>query len=222
MSTLTNIFQSDERFPLYQQYGETDQTRAFISLNIETGEVDANSVLRGNTSFNAWNDVELNFPIPDQLNTDAINEYISDIWDDMQCILDDSEVDWDGSNNVGKFGDTATRIIDTLVNPYDTDRPIPDCGIIDDIELWLDGNYEIETTLDDLADNLFALDGDDNYYFSDELNNIDAIKSALLDCFDNDVNLSDQISEKQAHALIDSEAYDYTADDLKNMVSGEY
>jgi hypothetical protein len=204
MKTVKNIFSSDERFPLYQPSDQRLQTNSWISLDIETGEIDAGYSQQGSTSERAWNDIELHIPMPEQSTTDEIIRVIENHIDDFQIILNDSTISWDRNNYKGFLGDDAQAIYDKL---YDNGTGFyceSQTSIIDDLSEWLQTTPEIETTIYSLAKDLLNCDGDEGYYFSDALNSIDAIKSALLDMFAAELYKGEEISQKQNQALIDA------------------
>lgn len=205
MKTVKNIFSSDERFPLYQPYGMDQTTKSYISLDIETGEIDAGYEMQNSTSMRSWNNIELHIHVSEQSTTDEITRIIDENMGGFQKILNGASIEWDGSNYRGKLNDDAQYIYDRLDGYGAGFSCDTQTYIIDDLAEWT--QYEdqiIKTTIDDLAEKLFNCDGDDGYYFSDPLNSVDAIKSALLDIFAECLYDGDDITQKQAQALIDA------------------
>ena len=76
-----SVFNSKDRFPVYCHYvGQFEPQRAYISLDIENGEVDASyDSSTGNcTTQRVWNNIELQFDINPYTFTDKIADLISE------------------------------------------------------------------------------------------------------------------------------------------------
>ena len=184
MTELTiNFIETEERFPLYCKYPlNAIAQRAYISLNLETGEVDA-AYFPSSSSYSPdqFHNVELTFPVSCQLKSDYIVDIIKEHIADFQFILDNSEVVFIDSNKTGLLNANAQKRFNNMPSEQTGFIDGEECFMIDDLADFLQSNifpYE-NVDVDSFIKEVFSYDGDENYYYSDELNSEEAIKKAL-------------------------------------------
>lgn len=206
-----SVFNSKDRFPVYCHYvGQFEPQRAYISLDIENGEVDAcyNSDIGNCKTAKVWNRLELHFDINPYTFTDKIADLISENMDKFQAILDGSEIVWNGSNYIGKFDDDAEKIIEK----FDFERALydfVDVVMFQDLkdfsdEMWFSKETQ---TLTELATDIYET-GNDAGYWSDELDSVDAIEYEILHYWLECLYNNDVIPKKEAKLLISDSRVD--------------
>lgn len=187
LNIVFNAAEINERFPVFCKYpGQFQAQPAFIYLDLRDGEcgADYNAAISG-TPADQWHDIVLTFKIPAELTADQIETIINDNADKFQTILNGAAVEWDGSNNRGVLNDDARAAFDSLDHYgegflYDGFE-----GGIIDLEYfptWIEQKQfpNIDQSVSEFAQELYNCDGDDGYYFSDDLNRADLIENALL------------------------------------------
>lgn len=204
MITAHSVFSSEERFPVYCKYpGQYQNQPAFIALDLETGEVDAGySGEIGNAIPSpVFHGIVIRFPIRPESTADMITEMISSNLENFQTVLDGSSIEWDGSNYVGRLSESASDLVNEMqCSLFD------DCqegGIIDDLGTYLDGNIDPDgQSFEDFAHEIFSYNGDNDYWFSSDLDSAEKIQSALLDLWADQLYAGDDIPRHVAQALI--------------------
>jgi hypothetical protein len=142
----------------------------------------------GSTPVLQWHNIVLTFTISGQTRSDDIESLISTNKENFQLILDDSSIEWNNSNNVGRFGDKATETLQKL--GFFADSNPEGLQSYSDISCMIDSEYFPDWIQDHLypnkgqsphefAEQLHSHDGDNNYYFSDDMNSADSILSSL-------------------------------------------
>lgn len=179
------------RFPVYFKYsGQFHPQPAYIYLDLRDGEcgADYNGEI-GSIPTTQWLDQVLCFKINPETRADDIADLIEKHSEDFQAILDDSSIEWDGNNNRGVFGEKATEILKKLNyfvggNPEGFQEYI-ETTMIDAEYLpdWLQGNIfpKDNQSVEEFADELFSMDGENDMYFSDEFQCSETILSHLCD-----------------------------------------
>ena len=178
------VFITDERFPVFCHFGgQSEPQKAYISLDIETGEIDAgyHVGIGVGSPIRVLNDIELRFEINPYTHKDQIKEIIYDHMDQFQLILDGSEVVWKNCNEIGKFNDSAQRIIDkfsceTFLYTYVDIVTYTDLSCFQD-EIW---SVNDSQTITQLAKDVYD-DGNSYGYWIDELNSEYDIEQAILE-----------------------------------------
>ena len=207
MTTIAkNVFNAaGQRFPLFCQYSnESSPQMAFISLDLETGEIDANykGGINNGVPAPVFYDRVLRFETNPHLMADQINSLINDHLADFQAILDDSEIVWKNSNEVGVFGDKARNLIDS----FEYERTLyveNEMFIIEDLEEYLDGNMDIpeNQTLIQYAEEIFK-SNPDNCEWSDDLNSPEAIADEIINYWHDRVEADDDDIPKHIKKMI--------------------
>lgn len=108
-----SVFASDKLFPVYSKYPhEPNPQRAFIILDIRTGEVDADYTgeLGNAVPADVYHRQVLRFSINPMSTTDQINKMLNEHQAIFQAILAGAEVVWDGCNYAGRFTQDATAL----------------------------------------------------------------------------------------------------------------
>lgn len=233
MTTLNITFKNDDttpRFPVYHKYGGQFQPQpAYIFLDLRDGEcgADYNGEM-GSVPVVQWHNIVLTFPISAETKADQIEQIINDNAEKFQAILDDSEVVWDGSNNVGSFGEKTTALLSELgfyadgnpegLQSYDSQVCMIDeeyfAEWVSDISLQ---NYD----LDSLAEDLHNCDGDGNAYFTDSMNSKNAIYTQLLDIWAERLYSGYDVPKEVAQTLLDEGKCDESAwvEELKEFAN---
>ena len=89
---------------------------AYITLNLRTGEVDADysGEIGNGVPADVWHGLVIRFPLSSEATGGTIENMIDNNLSIFQEILDGSEVVWDGSNHVGKLTDEAREIAEDM------------------------------------------------------------------------------------------------------------
>lgn len=204
MKLVNQFVEGEERFPLYCVYpSNCNAQKAYISLNLETGACDADYFAQtGSISFDQHNNIELTFPVSNQLLSGLIVDLIKEHADNFQFILDNSEVvDIQNGDRHGKLNDAAQkRFLDMLgaeeiLGQHDSSFIIDDLGAYLDSETVPESNIYPEDgqSIDDYVKATFRCDGDNDYYFSDSLNSEQAIKDALTGYWFNELYCNEKL-----------------------------
>jgi hypothetical protein len=218
MTTLNIVSTANtSRFPVYCKYsGQYSAQPAYIYLDLRNGECGADyNSQTGSTPFSHWLNNVLIFPINAQTRGSEIIQIIEDRKEDFQAILDDSSIEWDGNNNVGKFGDNSKVLLRKLGFQVNEDPVDPEGfqsygsigGMIDSEYLpdWLGDDIYPATneTPESFANRLHLCDGDDNYWFSDDMNSPDEILAALRHMWADDLYAGNDLPKIAAQHLLD-------------------
>ena len=128
--------------PLYAKYqNEILPQPAFVTLNVETGEVDAdyNGEIGNAVPMNVWHGVVRRYNISNTLSSDQVANVLEEIKPLLERVLDGGSVEWDGSNWVGELTEDAEQAEQEIEGEsqgqglgYDIEG-----HVIDDLESWL-------------------------------------------------------------------------------------
>jgi hypothetical protein len=218
LNILFNASEKTERFPVYCKYpGQFNAQPAFITLDLEDGDIDADytSEIGNAVPARVWHGIVIRFAINPQSTADQIEQIINDNAEAFQQILDGADVVWDGNNYVGKLNAEAQEVyerLDDYGNGFCCDH---EGGMIDDLGEWLDGRGYLPEgkSFDEYAQDLLDCDGDNGYFFSSSFNDVDSMKSELLDLWADALYSGDDIPANVAKLLIDN----HTCDDSEWM-----
>jgi hypothetical protein len=219
MPTLNINFKNNSetpRFPVYCKYGGQYQAQpAYIYLDLRDGScgADYNPELSSTPILHLLN-IILTFPIAAETHADGIETLINKHSNAFQQILDDSSVVWNGSNNEGQFGEKAKLILAELgfslfpeFNLDGIQDPASINGMINSeyFSDWIENNpFPSESqSPEDFANELHKLDGENDYYFSDDMNSPDAILSSLREVWANKLYNGNKIPRNVAQYLLD-------------------
>lgn len=219
MTTLNITFTNDEntdRFPIYCKYGGQHQAQpAYLFLDLRNGDcgADYNGEM-GSTPVTHWHNIVLTFAIDSATTASNIESLIEARKEDFQAILDDSEIEWDGNNNVGKFGDKAKCILERLCffegkewNPEAVQSFDSLTTMIDEeyFQEWVQDNLfpDSLTTPEEHAEELLTRDGDNDAYFSNGLNSSDSILSSLVSLWADRLYSGDDLPQHIAQYLVE-------------------
>ena len=209
-----NCFESELRFPVFCHYdGQFEPQPAFIFLDIETGEVNANynSCIGNATTLRVWHNKELHFPINPHTFVKDVEELILDNMNNFQTILDGSSVVWDGNNYVGQFNDEAQKIIEKLIHEeslYDYVDVVMFENINDFADvLWFSNDTQ---TLTELATDIYET-GNDAGYWSDDLDSVESIENEILEYWLNCLYSGHDIPKREAKLLITDSRVDISS-----------
>lgn len=156
MTKLNQILTNDDD-QLYCHYqGQTAQQPVSVSLHIDTGNLcaayDAN--IGPCRSMKSFHGIELEWRIP-ALKMEALKSLFNDIAPLCQIILDNSSIEWNGSNNTGVMNDQAKNAHIEIENKIDENLwdsndiyEVWDCGdFFEPINILED--FEIENAIKD-------------------------------------------------------------------------
>lgn len=111
----------DNEAPLFHRYpGQVNPQPAYVTLDLETGEVDAQASGEVGNAMPAdvWHGVVRRYPIRGDLTKDQVVEALEGIKGTLQTILDNSEVKMVDTNWTGKLneaGEDAERELPELI-----------------------------------------------------------------------------------------------------------
>ena len=209
MTTLNIVFDPSTtgRFPAYCKYdGQFQPQPAYIYLDLRDGEcgIDYNADIGNAKPAEYWHGIVRTFPVNPRTPADELLALINDNAETFQRLLDAGSVEWDGNNYAGRVSDESLADWENEWGALGYGE-ITEGGMIDDLATWLDGLPEIEPgqALSELAAELHSLDGDDGFYFSDELNSVAAILDTLLDMWADQLYGGEEIPQEVARALLD-------------------
>lgn len=219
-----------DRFPVYCKYPLQCQAQpAFIELDIETGEctADYNRKIGNAIPFSVWHNRKLRFSIAPEMRNNEIAELIDSLKDEFQKILNGASVEWDGSNNIGRFNDESQRCLDDLNEAFSQCYfGIAESSMINEESFadWLGDDVFPSTgqSVEEFADKLYSLDGESDCWFSDNINSPDAILSQLKCVWtENHLYQYDSLPQDVAKHLLDDGYCDdsYWLDELKRFTS---
>jgi hypothetical protein len=114
MTTAKIIFNAEQKgLPLYCQYqGQHNPQPAYVTLDLDNGEINADysGEIGNGMPMSVWNGVVRRYPIHNLLNASQIQEILEENLEAFQKIVDNSSVEWDGSNWIGKVNQQAHDI----------------------------------------------------------------------------------------------------------------
>ncbi len=172
------------RFPAYEKSDSQSQPEhSYIALNVENGDCYVMTQERGNSTFDQYNNVVLTFNIPAETMAGQIELWINESAEKFQLILDGAEIVYNNnSNKCGKFTEKAWDLYLDMQN--DEFIGNGEGGMIgsDYFAEWIQDDLFATDglTVVEYACKLFESDGEGGFYFSDNMNSVDAIVSTLL------------------------------------------
>lgn len=213
MTTLNVNFDHENasNFPVYCKYdGQFEPQYAYLALDIRTGELSAdyNGNIGGGCTFDEFHNLVLRFTLPAMAHKDFIAEQIDENSTLFQKVLNGADVVWNDSNWVGSFDESARKALDKLEDNFEHRQSYDDERyIIDDLAEWLSGdNFSQEgESLEDFAKQLLSFDGDNGGYFDESFNDLDSMKEAVLDIWENDLYSGEDLPQHIAQQLIEHE-----------------
>jgi hypothetical protein len=110
MTTAKIVFASTANTPLFAHYdGQSEPQPAFISLDLTTGEVDADysGELGSARPADVFHGIKRRYPVRCDLTLDQVTTLLTDILPTLQRVLEGSEVVWNNCNRAGKLNDAA-------------------------------------------------------------------------------------------------------------------
>jgi hypothetical protein len=223
MTTVKNVFNSTERFPVLGPYvGQYFQQNAFISLDLRNGEINAdyNKNIGGRVPFPVFKGYVLWFKITPYLLNESINNLIERSIDYFQEIFNEIEAN-DFKDEEEKYYtlekisselycescDLAVNVINNREDLYDylNDAIYPNKG------------QSFAEFAKAIIDNMLYT-GD---YLSDNLNNIDSLISCLADLWANELYNGNVLPKKVAQYLLESGVCDNSSwlEELKEFAA---
>jgi len=187
-----SIFNSDLIFPVYAKYPQQVNAQpAFITLDTRDGEIDADysGEIGNGLPADVWNGIVIRFPINCMSTTSEIDTMIADCLADFQAVLDceDGEelesLKYDIERKLAAGSETSICTLAEYL-AYESEYP--------------DENQSIEAFAADLLDG----NGDNNVWFSPELDSADHVIDALLDMWADTLYAGDDLPALAAQALL--------------------
>lgn len=215
MITAKSIFKSDRRFPVYCKYAQQFYAQpAFITLNIENGEIDADySSLTGGVPFDVFHGLVIRFPINPESTADQIGAIIEDNAALFQSILDKSSVEWKNGNKVGIVDYDLSELTDIGFQTYQ------EGGIID-MAQWIENDpFPAEgQSVTEFAQGILETDGQDGYFFQENMT-ADDILCELRTIWANHLYSGEELPKSVAQYLLDTGECDDSAwlDELRDF-----
>jgi len=171
----------DDAYPRYVHYqGQHEPQDVRLILTQEgTVYVDYDPIIGSGTTSDLHHDIDLAWSgIPSETTGAEINEFLRDVTPLMERVHAGHSVEWDGSNQVGRLDDDATKASDEI-----------DRAIADNFE-WHEPKFEMYDPADFFEDGLSDLKADTT---DDEINAI--AKRETLEAWTSAVLFSDDAAE---------------------------
>ena len=225
--TTKSIFCSDAAIPLYCMFADQYRPRpAYIELDLRTGEIDANYSLEDGISIDGWNQCRLFFAVTATLTNESVVQLISDFKRGFDHLYSVSDVDWDGSNwcggpssDSGLDREDWNVLIQGLEHELECESNELSISIIaaGDFQEWC---YEIPRgDAQELAAEYIEMNGNNDCYFADSINDVDVLASLIRDMWGSNV---DKIGAVEAQQLVDDGfivEYPAMEDDIKDALA---
>lgn len=105
------------------------------------------------TPCDIWHKRRLSFELPPNVDASELHDWVNDfLADDINTLIEDIEIEWDGSNFVGNFGDAALTIYDNWKSYYLNDHApthngglYSPCEYLQDVTRYPDDGYPTAT-----------------------------------------------------------------------------
>ena len=138
---------------LTKSYTEETETRwchydgvnyiTLLTLDLQTGEAEIDTHVSGAVPFDAYHGLVLQWVLPEALLVSAGNTLLDEVSEWLQAILDDSSIEWDGHNHVGKLGEDAREASEELENWIEESWMSSQvCADVVSCEDWLDESIQ--------------------------------------------------------------------------------
>ena len=166
-------FDGKNNFPLYLKYeGQTDIQPAYISLDLRTGAIDADSDgnIGGGCSPEVWNNVVLHFPVSGYTHATDLLDTITRFLPEFQKLANEIPVIHDGCKYIGKIDESTQHEIESLkyrIGEYQGEREY----FVSDIGEYLDGNIypASDETIESFANDVLETSGTDGNYLEPDM-----------------------------------------------------
>lgn len=188
MKKLNVLFDDSESefLPVFKRYGGQQSPQpAYIFLDIRDGSIgaDYNGEI-GSTPIIQWNNIILTFPIFPTSTSEQITQIIEDKKELFQTVLDGSSIEWDGSNSVGVFDDSAKEALDKLGfngDPEALQRHEDQINLIEgnDLPDFTDCLDIGGMSIDEFTNYILEFNGQDNNYFAPDIDFCGGLRDAL-------------------------------------------
>ena len=200
-----NTFKSEERFPVYCKYPQQCNPQpAYITLNLRTGEVDADysGEIGNGVPADVWHGLVIRFPLSSEATGGTIENMIDNNLSIFQEILDGSEVVWDGSNHVGKLTDEAREIAEDMDrNGFYSEEG----GILTVRDIIKNGDFYPSDgqSIEDFAENIASCDGEEGYWLLEPVT-VDDVLSELRNLWADRLYSGDELPKEVAQYLLET------------------
>lgn len=169
MATLNiNISESTKRFPIYMQYdGQSQHQPCGLELDLQTRELTdfCSGEIGNSVPMSVWHDTVLRFSVDPYIMRDGLIALAEEYSERFQMILDTSEVEWDGSNWVGRLSPEAKNFIEQWdQRGYGKDGQHNVMIISVEDQMQYEQLPVTKVDLDALVKYLLDYDGDAGYY----------------------------------------------------------
>lgn len=224
MTTLHVKFDAStsKRFPVLAHFaGQLRPQPAFLTLDIRTGELDADysSEIGNGVPADVFHDLVLRFPLSPETSAAEIESIISDNKDLFQSILDEAEEVWDGSNWVGSLSARGRDIFEELGH-HNFFCACAEGGIID-LPQWVEDNPfpKDGQSLESFAQDIIDSDGENNYFFIEPYESVEQMLGDLRDVWTDYLYAGREIPKLVAQHLIEHGTCDDSAwmDELREF-----
>ena len=197
-----------ETFPAYCRYaGQAQAQPAYISLNLENGDldVDYNAEISGIPNA-IWHKRVLAFNVRPETTADNLAEIINDNAEMFQTILNNSDVEWNDLNYVGVLNDTARGLYNKFEYGFGFKE---ECytTMIEDLGDYLENGDMLypsdDQSMRDFAQEILNLDGENDQYFPDYLKSLDEMLSELCGIWANELYSGNDLPHLVAKYLLE-------------------
>lgn len=114
--SINRDYRSGNRLPLFLQYsGQLKPQPAYIEV-MPDGRVipGVNPEIGNAVPEGVWNGRIIRIPVPNLLTASGLDALLADVTPLIEEMLDHFEVDWDGSNQVGRFDERGRQLHEKL------------------------------------------------------------------------------------------------------------
>lgn len=203
MKTASIVFDRTQSAPLYCRYPTQIQSQpAYVSLNLETGEIDADySGEIGNAvPANVWHGLVRRYPINPQLTGAQVGELLDRLLPTLQRVLDGSSIEWDGNNYVGRLDENAEAAENELAMAGDELGREYETDLLVDLAEWLAaGNKSEWMPNSDAAGFLVLLEADLKARYTV----IEDVADVVCDMWANELYSGAELPQSVAQYLLD-------------------
>jgi hypothetical protein len=187
--------------PLFMHY-ENDcfPQPAHVLLDLETGKVDARYKSEINTySMHEFHGLSESFLIRNDLTGEQILTVLEDILPELQIIMDNSEIYWDGNNMRGRVTKVADEVADRLYDGTYLGEEM-ESVVITDLASWLSaGGPELWMPEENSDVQEFINDYDLDGYLS-----VDDLKDTLIEMWLNALENGERLSANIARYILNN------------------
>lgn len=228
MKITTVLFDKNNapRFPLYYQYdGQYQPQNAYIELDLNNGNVDADysAILGAGIPEDVFNEKKIWFYVKPDLTNIQISIILKNLKSDLDHLYNVSDIIWNGQNFVGGASDESAitdqewrDLVDDLKYKFSVACSEYNNNIINanDFDDWFFSDTLVKGDAVVIASDLIDGQGDD-YYFDDSINDVVSISCLIRELWLNNIEL---ITANEAKQLLEYELIDKNDEEILNAL----